>query len=159
MKMENNNVILPSENNDIANNSINSLNISSQRRISYRSGPLPTPEEMVKYNEAIPDAANRILIMAEKEQSFRHQSENRIIDKVLKSNSRGQILAFIIALLGMGIGAWLIYLGNTITGSVFSGATLITLVSLFIKGSNIINAERIQKQNLSELQEPMDKEV
>lgn len=159
MKMENNNVILPSENNDIANNNINSLNISSQRRISYRSGPLPTPEEMVKYNEAIPDAANRILIMAEKEQSFRHQSENRIIDKVLKSNSRGQILAFIIAI---GYGNWsmvIIYLGNTITGSVFSGATLITLVSLFIKGSNLINAEQMQKQDLSELQKPKNKDI
>ncbi len=40
----------------------------------------------------------------------------------------------------MGIGAWLIYLGNTVTGSIFSGATLVTLVSLFIKNSSVIES-------------------
>lgn len=43
------------------------------------SGPLPAPETYAQYNEIHPGAAERILKMAEKEQSHRHRSEDRII--------------------------------------------------------------------------------
>ena len=35
------------------------------------SGPLPPPEDFERYNQVAPDAANRILAMAEKEQQIR----------------------------------------------------------------------------------------
>lgn len=37
-------------------------------------GPLPTPEAFARYNEAVPDAAERILRQSEKEQEFRHRT-------------------------------------------------------------------------------------
>ena len=37
------------------------------------SGPLPSPRAFAKYNEVLPDAADRILRMAEKEQEIRHE--------------------------------------------------------------------------------------
>lgn len=35
------------------------------------SGPLPSPEDFEKYNEVLPDAANRIMALAEREQQIR----------------------------------------------------------------------------------------
>lgn len=43
------------------------------------SGPLPNPEAFAKYNEVLPDAADRILGMAEKEQGIRHEAQRGAI--------------------------------------------------------------------------------
>ena len=44
---------------------------------SFHSGPLPSPENFAKYNKGVPDAAERILSMAERNQRERerHQRE------------------------------------------------------------------------------------
>jgi uncharacterized membrane protein len=42
---------------------------------SVHSGPLPPPEDLAKYNMIVPDAAERILRMAEKQQAHRMELE------------------------------------------------------------------------------------
>lgn len=44
---------------------------SLSHQISWSAGPLPPAEELLKYNDAVPEAAERILKMAETQQHHR----------------------------------------------------------------------------------------
>jgi uncharacterized membrane protein len=94
------------------------------------SGPLPPPDILQKYNEVIPDAANRILLMAEKEQEHRFSLK----DRSFKYVGRGQTLALIIALSGLGCAGVLGYFGNQVAASVVGGVSLVTMVFGFLRG-------------------------
>lgn len=41
-----------------------------------RSGPIPSPRELLEYNDLDPTLANRIVAMAEREQAFRHNQDD-----------------------------------------------------------------------------------
>ena len=43
------------------------------------SGPLPEPEDFEHYNKVLPDAAHRILAMAEKEQQIRAEGQAKML--------------------------------------------------------------------------------
>jgi uncharacterized membrane protein len=45
------------------------------------SGPISPPDDLRKINDLVPGAAERILIMAEKEQEKRHQIERLAVEK------------------------------------------------------------------------------
>ena len=107
------------------------------------SGPLPATEDMAAYAELIPDGANRIMAMAERQQTHRIATETKVIDHQLKESGRGQIFAFVVALVGIFIGAGLLFTDHFITGSLFEGGTLAYLVSLFLLG------KRAQSQSLA----------
>ena len=70
------------------------------------SGPLPNPEAFAKYNEVLPNAADRILGMAEKEQDIRHEAQKGAI-----ANDRSRINAITIVALSLvgvaGVATWL----------------------------------------------------
>lgn len=70
------------------------------------SGPLPNPEAFAKYNKVLPDAADRIVRMAEKEQEIRHEAQRGAID-----NDRRRINATTIVALSIvgvaGVATWL----------------------------------------------------
>jgi uncharacterized membrane protein len=46
-------------------------------------GPLPPPESLKQYDVIVPGAAERILLMAEKEMEHRHQRENRTLRNIM----------------------------------------------------------------------------
>ena len=69
------------------------------------SGPLPSPEAFARYNEVLPNAADRILGMAEKEQEIRHEAQRGSI-----TNDRHRIRAALfvaLAIVGVaGLATW-----------------------------------------------------
>ncbi len=70
------------------------------------SGPLPPPEDFERYNQVAPDAANRILTMAEKEQQIRADGQAGAI----RNDGRriNGAIAMGIALIGVaGLATWL----------------------------------------------------
>lgn len=97
------------------------------------SGPLPRPQDLAKYDETLPGAAERILVMAEKEQSHRHEmdrEEARQTDYALKADVstifRGQIFTFILIgflvtatvvllVMGLNVAAFLTFAGAAVT--------------------------------------------
>ena len=87
-------------------------------------GPLPTPEDFAKYNLVLPNAADRILKMAENEQTNRHE----ISEKILK-NDRWRICGSIglgLALLPVaGIAA---YQGNALIALPIALSGLLSIV-------------------------------
>jgi uncharacterized membrane protein len=69
-----------------------------------RTGPLPSPAEIGEYERILPGTADRIIKMAEKEQSHRHQSE--IIEQTnrMRVTLIGQVFAFLIGVSGISGG-------------------------------------------------------
>lgn len=62
------------------------------------SGPLPAPEDFIMYKNALPDAPERIMSMAEKQTDHRISCESRIIELKGRENLLGQIAGFLIAI-------------------------------------------------------------
>jgi uncharacterized membrane protein len=50
---------------------------SIHAEVQQWSGPMPAPESLAKYEDIIPGSAERILVMAEKEQGHRHDMEEK----------------------------------------------------------------------------------
>ena len=120
------------------------------------SGPLPPPGALQQYDAVAPGAANRILVMAENVQqheidlekaaSAREDMTLSLADKTLTSDvsqsKRGLWFAFIIALLVIGLGAFLIFLGKEILGLAVTLTPLAALAGLFVYGTESRKAER-----------------
>ena len=101
---------------------------------SYYTSPIPRPEDLQKYNEINPKAGEILFNGFEKQQSHRRALEKEIVGRQLNQNGRGQIFAFIISL-AFALAAW--DLGKTDhdwLGGILGGATLVSLVTVFILG-------------------------
>ncbi|HVT44332.1 MAG TPA: DUF2335 domain-containing protein [Thermoanaerobaculia bacterium] len=95
-------------------------------------GPLPPPEILVRYNDAVPDGAERIIKMAERNQEHRQRLEGAVVPSRAKSELRGQIFGFIIAMAAIGCGTYLIAIDKDTQGLAIVIADIIALVGLFL---------------------------
>lgn len=96
------------------------------------SGPLPPPEFLAQYKSILPDAPERIMAMAEKEQQHRHDVDNAMVKGGLKQRSRGQILGFILALLFGAASLILGLKGQTTLAGILGTTTVIGLATVFV---------------------------
>ena len=62
------------------------------------SGPLPHPSLLEQYNKVIPNAAERILRMAEQEGEHRHYIERELVDAQASQLKMGSIFAFVLGM-------------------------------------------------------------
>lgn len=98
------------------------------------SGPLPDPDTLAQYSEIIPNGAERIMSMAEKQFDHRIKMENKVVSGQLFQSNLGQILAFLIGLAALGSATYVIISGHEWTGVVLGVGGLTSLVTAFIKG-------------------------
>lgn len=96
------------------------------------SGPLPHPEILVGYEQATPGSAERIISMAEKQADHRRVMESKLLDADIRSEQRGQIMAFSLATLVSGGGIYLLAIGQDIGGLVALITPLAGLAGMFI---------------------------
>lgn len=109
--------------------------------VSISSGPLPTPDILKEYDVALPGAAERIMIMAEKEQEHRHNFDN----KCRETDSRDSLLGIVFALiLGLGTlvaGAFIAVkipsAAGAIAGTVMGISGIASIVATFLKGTKV----------------------
>lgn len=101
---------------------------------SMWSGPTPPPEILAKYNEAVPDGAERILRMAEKQSEHRMECEKKVISTELNQSGRGQNYALIVVLAVLCASFWLINTGHDTAGTVLGSIDLVALATVFIVG-------------------------
>lgn len=66
------------------------------------SGPLPPSAMYREYEEAVPGSGDRLLAMAENQQSHRHSWENKALDATARDVKRGQRFGLIVALCCIG---------------------------------------------------------
>lgn len=96
------------------------------------SGPLPDPETLSQYSEIIPDGAERIMQMAEKEQNFRHGHTRNVAKRKLDQETRGQWFAFILAVVCIIGGIYLTVIGKDTAGMSVIIGSIATLVGAFL---------------------------
>ena len=103
------------------------------------SGPLPHPQHLAEYEAITPGFADRIIKMAEDESEHRRSQEQKELNADIHFNNKdfterriGQISAVFIVLIMAVIGAYLALNGKEITGSVFGGPAIVSIVWAFL---------------------------
>ena len=100
------------------------------QRVEFFSGPLPPPAALKAYNEAHPDAADRILRMAELQSEHRRMAAT----KEQRKSARGQVFGFVIAMTALVGGIALLLLDKNIQGYATIGTGFVALVGAFTIG-------------------------
>jgi uncharacterized membrane protein len=119
------------------------------------SGPLPPPEVLAKYNEAIPGGAERIIAMVENQSQHRQALEKQVIDANCRAQRTGSVYGFLICMAALASGTFLIYVGKSAQGLVPIIGALGGLVAVFITGKNKQQKELVEKANaLAQTQQP-----
>lgn len=117
-------------------------------KATVHKGPLPDPYTFEQYDKVVPGAADRILTKFEQQVDHRLDMERRqaedmqaktaiekeYADSETKIALYGVIFAFIISLVSIGCGAYMIIAtDHEILGTLFSGAGLAPLVGNFLR--------------------------
>ncbi|MFN5415488.1 MAG: hypothetical protein ACK5B9_00415 [Flavobacteriia bacterium] len=107
---------------------------------SFDDNLLPEANEIKELFILDSDILTWLKKRAEKEQDFRHdliQKKASLLESEIKYESRntfiGLFFAFFIIISGMALSAFLIYQKHVVTGTIFSGITIITSATLFLK--------------------------
>ena len=112
-------------------------------RAEFFSGPLPPPHILAKYDEIIPNGAERILGMAERQEEHRHTMERAIVEAEIWQSRLGLILGFVVVMT-MGIGGMiLIWHGDNVNGLAIVLTALGGLLGSFLY--SVKKKERVHK--------------
>jgi len=114
--------------------------------MSY-SGSVPPPSVLAEFERALPGAANRIISLAEAQARHRHALELRLAGARIRTANRGQWLAFLVVLAGMGCGTWLAVTGQELYGLASVLAPLTAAAALFVYTRRRQERERSQKRS------------
>jgi uncharacterized membrane protein len=98
------------------------------------SGPVPHPELLKDYNEIIPNAAERIFVMAERDAMHQHSIETMALQCASKEAKRGQWFGLIIGVCAFASAIAALVLGSESTAMVIGGSTVVGLVTVFVVG-------------------------
>lgn len=95
-----------------------------QGHVSF-AGPLPHPTILENYDRIMPGAAERILGMAERQSTHRQEIEKDVIRSEVFKARVGTVLGFVLILVAIIAGTWLILQDKQISGLV----TIVTAIS------------------------------
>ncbi len=105
-----------------------------KQTLAQFSGPLPAPEDFKKYEQILPGAADRILKMAENEQSFRHTLQSKVVKNETTHIRLGIFSGFLIAITAIIGGIILTAMNNSVYGISTIIAALASLIAVFFIG-------------------------
>lgn len=100
----------------------------------HHEGPLPPPEQLAKYDEAVPGLAERIVTMAEDEGRHRRDLEQRDVRIRARGESLGLIAAVLICLAVNGLAAYALTLGASAEAVAMIVAEIAGLAGVFVLG-------------------------
>ena len=98
------------------------------------AGPLPPPAVLEHYEQTLSGAADRILLMAEKQLEHRQLLEHEAVIANNRAQQRGVWPGFLLSLFVTGGGIAIILTGHSTAGLVAILSTLTALVGTFIYG-------------------------
>lgn len=108
------------------------------------AGPLPTPEDLVKYGESIENAGERMMRIVEKrlemdakEQQFRHKQHETEHKDVINLLKRGQNYGFYSTVLITLFSCFLVYMGYPKTAAFTMVSLVGVLAGIFVIGKYI----------------------
>lgn len=103
-------------------------------RSAFFSGPLPPPELLAAYEGVQHGLAERIVAMAEKEQSFGHEITRAALEAENSEHKRGQTYALAVSMAAFITSFGLACIGAIWPSAVVGGATVVGLVTAFVLG-------------------------
>ena len=106
--------------------------IQATGRISFHSGPLPPPDQLIEYNKAVPNAADRILKMTERQLEHRVRCEELLVRQLTRNATYGVFCALALGMTAIICGTFLLYYGRSLTGFGVYITAIATLVGVFI---------------------------
>jgi len=110
------------------------------------SGPIPSPRDLVKYNEIIPNGADRIMAMAEKQSDHRIEIEKKTIFSQSLQSKIGQIFAFILVSGALYISYSLAMNGHDSVAKTIGGFTVVSIAGVFLTGKILQRKDLRKKQ-------------
>lgn len=119
--------------------------IAQVQAVHFSSGPLPHPSLLAKYNDIIPNGAERIMAMAERQSAHREILESRVVNGNVANQTRGSYFAFIISLVCIVGGFVLIYEGKSAVGLSAIITSVTGLVGVFFYSKHEQRKERVEK--------------
>lgn len=109
------------------------------------SGPIPPPEIFAGYDKALPNGADRVMKMAEREQEHRHKMEDTIVRKESFEKRAGLIFAFFLAISAMGTASYLLIF----TGKSWPGLTMFIVQFVGLAGA-FLGAQILKRSDKDE---------
>jgi uncharacterized membrane protein len=102
--------------------------------ITATTSPVPPPEILAGYNEYIPDGANRLLVMIEKQSDHRQKVESSVVETQNRATLRGQNYALAITIVLIAMGGIAMFTGHDTVAGVIFGTTIVGAASTFLFG-------------------------
>ena len=109
------------------------------------SGPLPPPDVLVRYNDAVPNGAERIIAMAERQAEHRMGLEKRVITADIWRSYVGVVAGLIVALAFLYASYRLIDDGRELPGTLLATFDIVSLVGVFVYGTISQRQERQER--------------
>lgn len=106
--------------------------LMKRQHVEMYSGPLPPPSMLEEYEKIVPGSGKKIIDNGLEESNFRREFNKKNLDAVVSQEKRRDWMAFLIGLVSIICGAWLINSNQYVIGSIFAGSTVISLVGLFL---------------------------
>lgn len=100
------------------------------------SGPIPPPRILQEFNLVIPDAAEKILSMAEENGRHQREMERLALTSAVDTVKRGQNYGLIIGLSALATSGYALWLGYESAAMTIGGFTIVGLVTVFVTGRN-----------------------
>ena len=111
------------------------------QKLEIYQGDLPHPDILKGYQDLDSDAAKKIIDNGIAESQHRREMEDKYLSGNIASHKLGQLFGFIIALVVIIGGIYLIATDKQIAGSILTGATALGLIGLFTGNSQNKNKE------------------
>jgi len=105
------------------------------------SGPIPHPDIFRQYGEIIPDAPERILRVFEDDSKHARNIAFAALNAQKDDNRRAHWMAWSLIAIGMGLVAFLAYIGKDILAGVVAGSTLVAVATGFLQASKAKSAD------------------
>ncbi len=99
-----------------------------------------------RYNNCVPNGAERILALAENQASHRQRLESAVVQSNIKSEARGQVCAFILCLVAIIGGIGLIAFDKDAMGLAAIITAFASVAGIFIYGRYQQSKERERKR-------------
>jgi uncharacterized membrane protein len=118
---------------------VGSVAVASKFQAAFFSGPVPPPEFLARYNDVVPNGAERLLAMAERQSAHRESLETKALDGNLKVQAQGNTRAFILG------GIYLMATGKSGWGFASIITSVTALISVFAIAKSDQKQERVDK--------------
>lgn len=142
---------LPNQSTSPAN--VQNFNVTQQ----HYSGPIPPPSMMAQYNDVMPNGADRIMRMAEKQQDHRHKLEETVIMSDAAQSRNGLISGTMCMMTAYIVSGILGVTGHEAAAGVVAGTVTVVFGGTYALGTWMRRGERANSE--AKRQELRDKRL